>query len=257
MYETIICDLDGTIYLDDLPIGQVVSEVNRLQKKGMKFHFLTNNTSRSHQYYIEKINKLGINAKSDEVHNPTIVASNYLLKKFGENAKAFVLGTEEFQKDLVKYSKAEIVHDSPDYVIVAFDLGLEYKKLRKACSYISQGVPFYQTHIDNYCPSEDGPMPDCGAICEMIYLTTKVRPLKNFGKPSQEMISYFKNIVENDNKIAFLGDRLNTDIVIGRKLGAYTVFVESGADTLKMLEEVEIQPDKIFKNTHDFLKTIQ
>ncbi len=254
MYKTIICDLDGTIYLDKLPIGNVVLEVNRHLNKGINFHFLTNNTSRSHQHYIEKIKKLGIEVTSKQVHNPTIVASSYLLNKFGKGAKAFVLGTKDFKQDLVKYSQAQLNDDSPDYVIVAFDTDLQYERLRKACSFISNGIPFYQTHIDNYCPSHDGPMPDCGAICEMIYFTTDIRPIKNFGKPSQEMIKYFKKIIGNDTEIAFLGDRLNTDIVIGKSLGAHTVFVESGADKKEMIINCEVKPDSIFKSTEDFLK---
>lgn len=256
MYKTIICDLDGTIYLDNHLIEDVQSEIQRLQSIGTTFHFLTNNTSRSLEHYVKKIQTLGIETSQEYVHNPTLVSSNYLKEKFGENSKAFVLGTNEFKADLEKYAKAQIINKNPDYVLVAFDMNLEYNKLRKACSYISKGVPFYQTHIDNFCPSEEGPMPDCGAICEMIYLTTKIRPIKNFGKPSPEMIRYFKTIINTKETFAFLGDRLNTDIIIGKKLGAHTIFVESGADKTNMIKDCEIQPDEIFKSTSQFLKTL-
>ena len=71
-------------------------------------------------------------------------------------------------------------------------------------------------------------MPDCGAIGLLIEKTTGKKPFNNFGKPSDLMSNYINKILDKDSKKIVVGDRVHTDIKLGKKIGADTVLVCTG-----------------------------
>lgn len=113
-------------------------------------------------------------------------------------------------------------------MIVAFDRELDYDKLVVACGLINRGVPYYLTHIDLACPSDVGPIPDCGAIGRLVQATTGVEATGHFGKPGDLMLGYLQKLAQPGEAVMVAGDRDYTDAEIGLRLGAHTVLVCSG-----------------------------
>ena len=66
--------------------------------------------------------------------------------------------------------------EQPDVVVIGFDTELTYEKLERACTFIRNGAVFLATHLDINCPVEGGFIPDCGAMCAAIALSTGVQP---------------------------------------------------------------------------------
>ena len=66
--------------------------------------------------------------------------------------------------------------DDAKIVVVSFDLTLTYAKLEHACNLIRNGAEFLSTHEDVNCPTADGFIPDSGAICALISLSTGKTP---------------------------------------------------------------------------------
>ena len=70
----------------------------------------------------------------------------------------------------------------PDVVVIGFDMTLTYEEVGARLQYIRNGAVFLATHLDINCPTKDGFIPDCGAMCAAISLSTGKEP-KYVGKP--------------------------------------------------------------------------
>ena len=143
--------------------------------------------------------------------------------------------------------------DEADIVVVSFDKTLTYDKLEHACTLIRGGAKFYSTHQDINCPTATGFIPDSGAICEAVKLSTGVSP-RYFGKPNAEtaeMLCDFSGLSKDE--IAVVGDRLYTDIALGAKNGILSILVMSGETTSEMLEKAPEgqRPDLVFDGIGD------
>ena len=65
--KAVFCDLDGTLYLGDQLIPGAIAFLERCRAREIRTFFLTNNSSRSVDQYLDKLNGLGIPAAFDEV----------------------------------------------------------------------------------------------------------------------------------------------------------------------------------------------
>lgn len=220
-------DLDGTIYVSGKLLTGVKESLLRLVNSGTKVFYMTNNTSVSISQYYKKLQILGLPITDNCVLTPMNALSNWI------NSTAvssfYAVATDEFVEELCDMTKARVSEKNPEIVIVAFDTELTYAKVQRACQFINAGVPWYVTHIDLACPSDRGPIPDCGAIAKLIEAATGVAPETDFGKPSDFMAQLIMDKVGcGDNKLLVSGDRLYTDMAMGIKLGADTVLVKTG-----------------------------
>ena len=64
-----VLDLDGTVYLGDIPIQETVDFILR-HWDTIDFHFLSNNTSKAPTTYVNKLTRMGIPATLDRILSP-------------------------------------------------------------------------------------------------------------------------------------------------------------------------------------------
>jgi len=248
-----ILDLDGTVYLGNKILEGSIKFLEKLQNNNISFKFFTNNSSKNAKVYIKRIKKMGYNLNDEMMLISNYVIINYL-KENMPNKKVFVLGTDYLKNDFIE-ADINVVTNDADVVVVGFDTSLVYENVSKACEFIRNGATFLGVNPDFNCPTEDGFIPDCGSICSMITASTGVVP-EYFGKPSHHTLNYvLKNTGFKEEQIAFVGDRLYTDIAIGKDNGSVTILVLSGEAKLKDLVESEIQPTLIF-NSLDNIKDV-
>tara|TARA_R110002074_G_scaffold178220_4_gene341776 strand:- start:19962 stop:20747 length:786 start_codon:yes stop_codon:yes gene_type:complete len=245
-YKALILDLDGTVYVDGKPIKDIVSKLNRLREKGVTIIYLSNNTTVSRSVYYEKLKNLGLNITSGQIVTPITIAGAYLKKKY---KKGYTVGTKSFRDELESEFGIIQETENPEFVLIAFDNEVTYEKLKIASSHINNGIPYYITHIDLACPSENGPIPDCGSIALLIESVTRKKYKLDFGKPSDEMAAHIIYLVRDipKEKILMVGDRLYTDIALGNKMRVQTLAVMTGETKLKDVKENTIQQ---FSPTH-------
>ena len=135
---------------------------------------------------------------------------------------------------------------TPDVVVCAFDTELTYAKLERACTFIRRGAVFLATHEDINCPTEGGFIPDCGAMCAAISLSTGRKP-KYLGKPHAETVEKILSMTgASREEIAFVGDRLYTDIAAGENNGASGILVLSGETKEGDLAASPVKPSAVF-----------
>ena len=245
--------MDGTIYLGNKLIDGAKEFLMSLNEKKIKYLFLTNNSSKNKDRYVEKLNNLGINVNSEDVFTSGEATTIYL-NQLKKGAKIFLLGTkdleEEFEKagfNLVKERGQKI-----DFVVLGFDTTLTYEKLWIACEYISEGVTYIATHPDFNCPLEGGKfMPDVGSMIELIKASTGKVPTV-IGKPSSHIINAILNKYNlKKEELAMVGDRLYTDIRTGLDNGLTSILVMSGETNEEMLKETIYKPNYIFNSVKE------
>ena len=147
--------------------------------------------------------------------------------------------------------------EKPDIVVIGFDTELTYEKLNKACNYIAQGSEYIVTHPDVNCPLKDGFMPDVGSYMALIKASTGREPDLIMGKPYAYTVDYVTNRIGcKREEVAFVGDRLETDIAIGVKNGLKAVLVYTGVTTPEMYEKSDIKATAAFENIGELGKAL-
>ena len=134
---------------------------------------------------MKKLADMGCVVDKNQVITSGMVTANYL-KEHWNNPKVYLLSPPLLEEDLIARGIA-LTKNKPDVVVAGFDTTLTYEKLSKACSLVRNGAPFTATYLDYNCPTENGFIPDCGAICVFITAPTSFLP-KYLGKPLTETL---------------------------------------------------------------------
>jgi len=256
MFKGFIFDLDGTVYRGDSLILGADRVIRLLREKGKKVVFLSNKPLQTREDYASKLTRLGIPTQPDEVINSTFVMANYL-KKIAPEARLFVAGETPFIEELEKAGfKITEEQREIDYVIVAFDRTFDYKKLNIAFQAIKKfGAHFVATNPDRTCPVEGGEIPDCAGMIAAIEAVTEKKVEVIVGKPSPIMIQTVLDVMGlRPEDCILIGDRLETDIKMGRDSGIATGIVLTGVtdeETLKGIKHSSDQPDFVFQSIAD------
>ena len=247
-----VLDMDGTFYLGDRLIEGSLDFLEKVKETGRRFVFFTNNSSRIPSFYQKKLEKMGCFVDKSEVITSGNVTIAYLQTHYADK-KIYLVGTpllvESFEE-----AGINLVQEDPDVVVVGVDTTLTYEKLEKACTYIRNGATFLATQLDINCPTEDGFIPDCGAMCALITKSTGVEP-RYLGKPFPETMDMVLQITGcKKDEIVFVGDRLYTDVATGVKNGAKGFLVLTGEADMKTVEESEVKPTCIYDSLLDISK---
>jgi len=245
-----IFDMDGTIYLEEKPLPNAIDLISKINSQPNKrLIYFTNNASKNPDYYLDKLTRLGFPASKDQILTSADVLIKFL-KSHRIDKTIYLLGTP-YLESMFFHSSIKLTVDNPDIVVTSFDTTLTYDKLEKACTFIRNGVEWLTTHPDINCPVENGYIPDCGAINELIRVSTNKPLPKAFGKPYGEVIDMIEEIYgEKRENMAMFGDRLYTDIALGKKNNMTAVLLLTGEATLDEALSLpeDLQPDIIFED---------
>lgn len=250
-------DMDGTLYLGNRLFDFTLPLLKKIKAEGKRYIFITNNSSKSVEAYVDKLANMGIYAEKSDFMTSSQATAIYL-KQNHPNRTLYVCGTESLKNELEK-SGFEITDDTEktECIVMGFDRELTFKKLDDVSRMLStRDIPYIATNPDYVCPTEYGFVPDCGSVCDMIFNATKKRPIV-IGKPSPLMIrlAMEKEGVTPD-ETAVIGDRIYTDIKSGINAGTKTVLVLSGETTLEEAEKSPDKPDCVFKDAGEIIKYI-
>lgn len=244
-----LLDMDGTIYLDHDVFPETIPFLEAVKRKGARYLYLTNNSSKSVNAYVEKLASMGIDAKPSEFLTSTDATILFLQKHY-KDKKIYAFGTASFREQ-IKEAGFHIV-TTPDedvsLLLMGFDTELTFQKLEDACILLNRGVDYVATNPDIVCPTWYGSVPDCGSIANILHAATGRMP-RFIGKPHPEMIllAVEKAGVKKEDAV-MIGDRLYTDIASGVNAGIDTIFVLSGEGTLADVEKSDKKPTYIMKD---------
>ena len=244
-----IFDMDGTIYLGNIVFDYAIRFIDRLRASGKKVLFFTNNASHTNEFYLERLQKRGFSPRAEEIMTSGDVTIEFL-KRHRAGKTVYLIGTDELVENF-RDSGIDLVDEDAeacDIVVSSFDTTLTYAKLNAACRFVRNGSEYLSTHPDYNCPTETGFLPDSGAIAAFITASTDVSPTY-FGKPYRETVEMIEEATGFDkSEMCIFGDRLYTDIALGKKHGVCAILVLSGETTEEDLQKasLEEQPDFVF-----------
>ena len=249
--------MDGTIYLDDELFDGTLDFLAYVKKTGGRYLFLTNNSSKGIDKYVEKLARLGIESSAEDFLTSTDATISYLKAK--NHKKIYAFGTASFKKQLSDAGLpiVDTLCDGIDCLCISNDWELTFKKLEDSCIILRDEVDYIATNPDWVCPTWYGSVPDCGSFCEMLYRATGKRP-KFIGKPQPDMVylALDRTGYCKDDAL-MIGDRLYTDIACGVNAGIDSAFVLSGEGTLEDLKVSETKPTYVYKSIREILNDIE
>ena len=249
--KAVFLDLDGTIYLGDSLIDGALDFLGRLEERGIKRYFLSNNSSKSVEQYVEKLRDLGIDADKDEVLLSTHDLISWLSKK--EATSTFLVGTEGM-RSMLEEEGIETSSEQPEFVVLGYDTEISYEKLATASIHLHEGVQLVASHPDMVCPSPRGGLPDTGAYMSLFKATTGVGPVHVCGKPNKGMILHkVEDLGLKPSECCMVGDRLYTDIEMADRAGVYGILVLSGEASVDDVEEGELRPSLVVNSVAELL----
>ncbi len=242
--ELFVLDMDGTFYLGESILEGSLEFIERLRSTGRRFLFFTNNSSRLAGHYRQKLAGMGCKVEEGDILTSGDVTTRFLQAHYS-GRRVYLLGTPQLEAGF-SVAGIQLVHHDPHMVVVGYDTTLTYEKLEKACRFIRGGAEFIATHPDINCPTEQGFVPDCGAMCALITSSTGRQP-RYMGKPYAETVALVQQHTGvAPSRMAFVGDRLYTDVATGVNNGAKGFLVLTGEAKREDVQTSKVKPTAIF-----------
>lgn len=247
-----LLDMDGTFYLGNRLIEGSLDFLAKLRETGRQCLFLTNNSSKSAAFYREKLERMGVPKEFRNVLTSGQAAARYAVSHF-PGKKAFLLANEIETAEMTALG-VQVDQEHPDYVMIAFDTELDYRKMTMLCDHVRSGLPYIATHPDFNCPTETGFIPDIGATIAYVKASTGREPDLVIGKPNSGIVEETLRVTGlKKEEMAMVGDRLYTDIATGVNFGMLSILVMSGETTAQMAAESPIKPGLTFGRLADMI----
>ena len=253
-----LLDMDGTIYIDDRLFDGVTDFLTYIRASGGRYLFLTNNSSRGVEGYIEKLARLGIHATKADFLTSVDATIDCLQKEYA-GKKCYVQGTRSFYEQLQRagISITDQLEDDVDLLLSGFDRELTFQKLEDSCILLNRGAEWLATNPDWVCPTWYGSVPDCGSVCQMLTNATGREP-RFIGKPQPEMVRLaMQKTGFTPEQTVVIGDRIYTDIACGVNAKVDSLFVLSGEGILADIETYDIHPTWVYPDIAALVKELE
>ncbi len=247
-------DLDGTVYLGEALLPGAAETIAALRADGRRVAFLSNKPLYTRADYAEKLTRLGIPTSTDEVVNSSIVLVRHL-RRLDPGAPVFVIGEPPLIGELRDHGFEVRPDADVRWVVIAFDRTFDYAKLNTALQAVRRhDARLIATNPDRTCPVEGGEIPDCAGMIAAVEAVTGKRVEAIVGKPSPIMLqTALQTLGVAAGECVIVGDRIETDIVMGKQLGLATVLVLSGITRADDPRIAELRPDLVLSGIHNLI----
>lgn len=245
-------DMDGTVYLGEKWIEGATDFLAAVERAGKQYIFLTNNSSKGPENYVEKLRRMGLAVDESRIVTSGQATIEYLKRNFPEK-RVFLLGNELLTREF-EDAGIPLCESDPEVVVTGFDTSLTYDKMCRVCDFVRSGLPYIATHPDYNCPTENGFIPDAGAIHAFIHASAFRYPDHVVGKPGGDIMDYLaRRAKASREQTAMVGDRLYTDVAAGVNNGYTGILVLSGEAGMRDVEESDVVPDLIFSSVREMI----
>jgi arabinose operon protein AraL len=250
-HEAAILDLDGTVYRGDRLVDGARGAIEELRRQLGNVLFLTNKAIARRRDYSEKLSRLGVPTDREDVINSGWVTARYVSRRYPDRT-AFVVGEAPLIAEL-REANVETTTDSPgDLLVVSMDREFSYDSLDLALHTLGPKTPFLATNPDRTCPTENGVIPDAAGMIGAVEGVTGRTVDEVLGKPSSTMVeTALDRIGVDPADCLMVGDRIETDILMGERAGMTTVLVLSGVTDREALAASEVTPDHVVESLAD------
>jgi len=246
-YDSFIFDFDGTLWQSNTPIDAGFKALDHLKSLGKKTYFITNTSSYTRETYKQKLEKFGFSTDIQNIYGSAYVTLKYLQQNYPDITIVYAVGLKGLKEELelggIKVIGAHEDNDKemnshifaslrtePDIgaVVCGWDIDINYYKMCYASLCLQSGAAYIATNIDPYDSIGGRHLPAAGAMVSSIGFAAEKTPIV-VGKPNPFVIDLIKKEHgANDAKIIMIGDRVDSDILLGINAGIDTLLVLTG-----------------------------
>jgi NagD protein len=253
-YRGWLVDLDGTVYLGEQLIDGAAEAMAALRAEGRRIAFLSNKPLQTREEYAAKLTRLGIPAAADDVINSSLVLARHL-RTLDPGAPVFVIGEPPMQAEMRAHGFEVREDERVRWVVIAFDRTFTYAKLNIALQAVRGGARLIATNPDRTCPVEGGEIPDCAGMIAAVEAVTDQTVELIVGKPSPIMLEVALVALGcAPGESVIVGDRLETDMLMGRRLGLATILVLSGVTRPGDPRIAATAPDHVLRSIRELVE---
>jgi len=253
-YRGWLIDLDGTVYLGEQLIPGAARAIAALRAAGRRVCFLSNKPLETRSAYAAKLTRLGIPARDDDVVNSSLVLARHL-RGLDPGAPVFVIGEPPMIAEMRAHGFEVRGDPRVRWVVIAFDRTFSYAKLDTALQAVKHGARLIATNPDRTCPVESGEIPDCAGMIAAVEAVTDQKVEVVVGKPSPIILEVaLAGLGVSAAEAVVVGDRLETDVAMGRRLGLATILVLSGVTRADDPRIAAAAPDHVLRSIGDLIE---
>ena len=250
--QAIIIDMDGVLYRGNTAVAGAADFLSWLTERSFPFLLLTNNSTLDALAYERRLAAMGISVPASRILTSASATADYVMRNYGPGTRVFMVGESGLESSLRERGLI-VTDEDPEVVVVGLDRQLTYARLRDATLAIRAGAAFIATNPDRTLPTEVGQVPGAGAIVAALVAATDVTP-KIIGKPEPPMLEMaLARLGQSRERTAVLGDRLETDILGGQRMGLPTILVLSGVTHEAPGPGCEVCPTWVFGSVRELL----
>ncbi len=236
--ETVLCDLDGVVWLAHEPIPGSVEAIAALRAAGRRVVFVTNNSAAMIAEHEASLEAIGIPAVGEVISSAVAAA---LLVEPGE--RVLVTGGPGVVEAVEASGAIAVVNDGTvdgrnggfDAVLVGLHRDFDYQRLAAAAAAIHSGARLVGTNSDSTYPTPRGLEPGGGSILAAVATAGDAVPTIA-GKPHAPMARAIAQHLSTDEApfdpatAVMVGDRPETDGLMAVRIGCRFALVRSGVN---------------------------
>lgn len=245
-----LVDIDGTVFRGGDLVPGAADGIAALREAGLRVVFLTNNPLREPGAWAHSLTKRGIDADPQDVITSMDATLAYLRRHHDGDAVLPVAGGPIVEQ--VREAGFPIVEsaDRADLVLAGYHEEFDYEDLLAGLRAVRAGLPLVGTDPDRWVPTDEGPIPGSGAIVNAVAGAAEVEPEAVLGKPSEETADIaLDRLGVAPDECLLVGDRLDTDVAMGRQAGMRTALVLTGAS--ESADGGDVTPDFVLDSLAD------
>lgn len=249
--KSVLTDMDGVLVRGRVLIPGAREFIERLLAEDREFLVLTNNSLYPPAILQHRLRRIGLEIPVERIHTSALATAQFLDSQ-RPRGTAYVIGEEGLFEALedIGYTFTD---QAPDYVVLGETHDYSFDRITRAIRLIAAGARFIATNPDVSGPSEEGLVPATGAVAALIERAIGQAPYF-IGKPNPLMIrTALRRLGEHSENTIMIGDRMDTDILIGIESGLETVLVLTGVTSREMIARFPYQPARVVESVAEVL----
>ncbi|MDO8731329.1 MAG: HAD-IIA family hydrolase [Actinomycetota bacterium] len=230
-FDVLLFDLDGVVYVGEEAVPGAIEAIESARAQGARCIYVTNNASRTPAQVAAHLRHLGIPAQEADVISSSMAGAT-LVAEHITGGEVLAIGGEGVSAALIErgFTPVSTFSDSVQAVMQGYGPDVGWKDLAEATFAVRAGLPWIATNLDSTFPSARGIAPGNGALVQVVAQTAGRRPDAVAGKPEPALL---REALRRTGAIRplMIGDRLDTDMAAGARLGMPTLLVTTGIST--------------------------
>ena len=249
MPKSYLIDMDGVLVRGSQMIPGADTFLSRLQEAGARFLVLTNNSLYTQRDLHVRLLRLGLHVPARAIYTSALATAQFLHAQYPEGS-AYVLGEAGLTTAL--HDVGYIITDQePDYVVLGETTAYSFERITQAMRLVAGGARFIATNPDVSGPGEGGLVPATGAVAALISAATGVQPYY-IGKPNPLIMrTALRALDAHSEDSVMVGDRMDTDMIIGTESGLETILVLTGVTRREDVARYPYRPTRIVDSVAD------